>query len=329
MRRREFITLLGALAAGLPLNGARSADRVKRLGVLMSNKEGDPVATTRVAKFREGLARLGWYEGQNLQIEWRWGGGDIVLIRRYADELVQLAPDILLCNGTPATVALKQATTTIPIVFSVVNDPVSQGIIPSMAHPGGNITGFSFLEYSMVGKSLEMLKRIAPQSTSVAIMFNPETYPYYEIHLKSFEAVAKQLSLGLSAAPVKTLAEIDETFAKLGRQPGSTVLVTPDPFMLVNRGAAIKAAAQYRVPASYSYRQIAQEGGLTTYGADAGDIFFRSAGYIDRILKGTAPGDLPAQAPVKFETAFNVRTAKALGLEIPPDLLALADEVVE
>jgi putative ABC transport system substrate-binding protein len=206
---------------------------------------------------------------------------------------------------------------------------VSQGIIPSMAHPGGNITGFSFLEYSMVGKSLDMLKRIAPQSSSVAIMFNPETYPYYAIHLKSFETVARQLSLELTAAPVKSVAEIDETYAKLGKQAGSTVLVTPDPFMLVNRGAAIRAAAQYRVPASYSYRQIVREGGLTTYGADAGDIFFRSAGYIDRILKGEKAGELPVQAPVKFETAFNVKTAKALGLEIPPDLLALADEVVE
>ena len=330
MRRRVFIGLLGGVAASLPLAGrASAAERMKHLGVLMSNKEGDPVATMRVAKFREGLAQLGWHEGQNLQIEWRWGGGDIVLTRRYADELVQLAPDILLGNGTPAAVALKQATTTIPIVFSVVNDPVSQGIIPSMAHPGGNITGFSFLEYSMVGKSLEMLKRIAPRSTRVAIMFNPETYPYYEIHLKSFEVVAKRLALDLTAAPVKTLADIDGTFAKLGQQPGSTVLVTPDPFMLVHRGAAIQAAAQYRVPASYSYRQMVTEGGLTSYGADAGDIFFRSAAYIDHILKGTAPGDLPAQAPVKFETAFNVKTAKALGLDIPPDLLALADEVVE
>jgi putative ABC transport system substrate-binding protein len=330
MRRREFILYLGTSAAVLPLAGrARSAERAKRLGMLMSTREGDPVAVMRVAKFREGLTQLGWREGQNLQIEWRWSGGDIVLTRLYAEQLVQLAPDVLLGNGTPATVALKQATSTIPIVFSVVNDPVSQGIISSMAHPGGNITGFSFLEYSMVGKSLEMLKRIAPQSKSVAIMFNPETYPYYEIHLKSFERVATQLSLSLSAAPVKNVADVDEAVAKLGQQPGATLLVTPDPFMLVNRGAAIKAAAQYRVPASYSYRQNVEEGGLTSYGADAGDIFFRSAGYIDRILKGAAPGDLPAQAPVKFEIAFNVKTAKALGLEIPTDLLALADTVVE
>jgi putative ABC transport system substrate-binding protein len=329
MRRREFILHLGKVAAMLPFAGARSAERAKRLGMLMSTKEGDPVAVTRVAKFREGLAQLGWREGENLQIEWRWSGGDIALTRLYAEQLVQLAPDVLLGNGTPATVALKQATATIPIVFSVVNDPVSQGIISSMAHPGGNITGFSFLEYSMVGKSLEMLKRIAPQSKSVAIMFNPETYPYYDIHLKSFERVAGQLSLALSPAPVKNLAAVDEAVAKLGQQPGATLLVTPDPFMLVNRGAAIKAAAQYRVPASYSYRQNVEEGGLTSYGADAGDIFFRSAGYIDRILKGAVPGDLPAQAPVKFEIAFNVKAATALGLEIPPDLLALADEVIE
>jgi putative ABC transport system substrate-binding protein len=329
MRRREFILNLGAGAAMLPLAGTQAAERAKSLGVLMSTKENDPVARERVTAFREGLRQHGWTEGQNLIIDWRWGGGDLAQTRAYAEELVRLAPDILLGNGTPATVALKQATATIPIVFSVVNDPVAQGIIPSMAHPGGNITGFSFLEYSMVGKSLEMLKRIAPQSTSVAIMFNPDTYPYYAIHLKSFEAVARQLSLDLTAAPVKSMAEIDETFEKLGKQPGSSVLVPPDPFLLVHRGAVIQAAAQYRVPASHSYRQNVREGGLTSYGADANDVFLRSTAYVDRILKGAAPGDLPAQAPVKFETAFNVKAAKALGLEIPPDLLALADEVVE
>jgi putative ABC transport system substrate-binding protein len=327
MKRRTFIAIAGMAIFASP--AASAEQRPRRLGMLMSTKEGDPVATMRVAKFRDGLAQLGWREGQNLQIDWRWSGGDVALTRRYAEELVQLAPDVIVSNGTPATVALKQATTTIPIVFAVVNDPVARGIIPNMARPGGNITGFSFLEYSMVGKSLEMLKRIAPQTTSVAIMFNPGTYPYYEIHLKSFEMVAKRLSLDLSAAPVKSVDEIDEAIAKLGKQQGSTLLVTPDPFMLVHRAAVIRAAAQYRVPASYSYRQNVEEGGLTSYGADAGDIFFRTAAYIDRILKGAKVGELPAQAPVKFEIAFNVKTAKALGLEIPPDLLALADAVVE
>jgi putative tryptophan/tyrosine transport system substrate-binding protein len=330
MKRREFIKLASGAAATWPLCAhAQQPGRVRRLGVLMSTNENDPVARSRVAAFREGLAELGWREGNNLAIEWRWTGGDIARTRAYAAELVQLAPDVLLCNGTPATAALKQATTTIPIVFAVVNDPVAQGIIASMAHPGGNITGFSFLEYSMVGKALEMLKRIAPLTTRVAVMFNPDTYPYYEIHLKSFEGVARQLSLELFAAPARSATEIDDAIAKLGQRPGSALLVTPDPFLLVHRDAAIKAAAQYRVPASYSYRQNVKEGGLTSYGADATDIFRRSASYIDRILKGTAPADLPAQAPVKFEIAINLKTAKALGLDIPADLISLADEVVE
>ncbi|SDT25920.1 ABC transporter substrate-binding protein [Bradyrhizobium canariense] len=329
MKRREFITILGAGLAGAPLAGHAQADRMRRLGVLMSTNQSDPVAQARVAAFRDGLAQLGWNEGRNLAIEWRWSGGDLARTREYAAELVSLAPDVLLSNGTPATAALKQATTTIPIVFAVVNDPVAQGFIANMARPGGNITGFSFLEYSMVGKSLEMLKQIAPKSTHVAVLFNPDTYPYYEIHLKSFEAVAKQLSLDLSAAPARNATEVDNAIAKLGREPGSTLLVTPDPFMLVHRDVVIRAAAKHRVPASYSYRQNVKEGGLTSYGADATDIFFRSASYIDRILKGASPGDLPAQAPVKFEIAINVKTAKALGLDIPTDLLVLADEVIE
>jgi putative ABC transport system substrate-binding protein len=330
MKRREFIALLGGAAASWPLTAqAHQPDRVRRLGVLMSTNENDPVGQTRVAAFREGLAELGWREGNNLAIEWRWSGGDIARTRAYAAELVQLAPDLLVSNGTPATAALKQATTTIPIVFAVVNDPVAQGFIASMAHPGGNITGFSFLEYSMVGKALEILKQIAPSTARIAVMFNPDTYPFYEIHLKSFEGVARQLSLELFAAPARSVTEIDDAIAKLGQRPGSALLVTPDPFLLVHRDAAIKAAAQYRVPASYSYRQNVTEGGLTSYGADATDIFRRATSYIDRILKGAAPADLPAQAPVKFEIAINLKTAKALGLDIPADLVSLADEVIE
>jgi putative tryptophan/tyrosine transport system substrate-binding protein len=330
MKRRAFIVLLAAAAASAPFAAhAQQPGRVRRLGVLMSTNENDPVAQSRVAAFREGLAEFGWREGNNLAIEWRWSGGDIARTRAYAAELVQLAPDVLLSNGTPATAALKQATTTIPIVFAVVNDPVAQGIIASMAHPGGNITGFSFLEYSMVGKSLEMLKRIAPLTTRVAVMFNPDTYPYYEIHLKSFEGVARQLSIELFAAPARTAPEIDDAITRLGQRPGSALLVTPDPFMLVHRDLAIQAATKYRVPATYSYRQNVMDGGLTSYGADASDIFRRSASYIDRILKGAVPAELPAQAPVKFEIAINFRAAKALGLDIPADLISLADEVIE
>jgi len=330
LRRREFITLIGGAAAMRPLAaGAQRAERMRRLGILMSISEDDPLGQARVTAFRQALAESGWAEGRNLNIEWRWTGGDIARVREYATELARLAPDVIVANGTPNVVALKQATTSIPIVFVVVNDPVAQGIIASMAHPGGNITGFSFLEYSMVGKSLEMLKQVAPGTIRVAIMFNPDTYPYYALHLRSFETVARTLSLQLTAAQVRSSEEIDEVVAKLARQPGSALLVTPDPYLVVHRGAVVRAAGQYRVPATYSFRQHVQEGGLMSYGADTVDIFRRSASYIDRILKGTSPADLPAQAPVKFEIAINLKTAKALGLDIPPNLLALADDVIE
>jgi putative ABC transport system substrate-binding protein len=329
MRRREVITLIGGLAAMLSFATDAKAERIRHLGMLMSNSEDDPLGQARVTAFRQALAELGWIEGRNLKIEWRWTGGDITRVREYATELVRLAPDVIVANGTPSVAALKQATSSIPIVFVVVNDPVAQGIIPSVAHPGGNITGFSFLEYSMVGKSLEILKQIAPGIVHVAMMFNPDTYPYYTIHLRSFETVARTLSLELTAAQVRSPEEIDEVVAKLGRQPGSALLVTPDPYLVVHRDAVVRAAGQYRVPATYSYRQHVQEGGLMSYGADTVDIFKRSASYIDRILKGTNPADLPAQAPVKFEIAINLRSAKALGVDIPPNLLALADEVIE
>jgi putative tryptophan/tyrosine transport system substrate-binding protein len=330
MRRREFITLVGGAVIAVPLaTRAQLAVRVRSLGALMSNSEDDPLAQARVAALRQGLAELGWTEGKNLKIEWRWTGGDIARVREYAVELVRLAPDVILANGTPSAVALKQATASIPIVFAVVNDPVAQGLIASMGLTGGNITGFSFIEYSMVGKSLDMLKQVAPGIVRVAIMFNPDTYPYYAMHLRSFQTVAKTLSLEVAGAPVRSPEEIEDAVAALGRQPGSALLVTPDPYMVVHRGAIIRAAELHRVPATYSYRQHVQEGGLMSYGADTIDIFRRSASYIDRILKGTQPADLPAQAPVKFEIAINLKTAKALDLSIPQNLLALADEVIE
>jgi putative ABC transport system substrate-binding protein len=330
MKRRQFITLLGGAAAAWPLAArAQQPERMRRIGVLMAISEDDPLAQERVATFLQALAELGWTEGRNLTIMWRWTGGDIVRVREYAAELVRLAPEVILANGTPNVAALRGATTTIPIVFAVVNDPVAQGFIASMAHPGGNITGFSFLEYSVVGKSLEMLKQIAPDIVRVSVMFNPDTYPYYNIHLRSFEAVAKMLSLELAAAPIRNPAEIEESIAMMARRPGSALLVTPDPFTVVHRGAIIQSAEQYRVPANYSYRQHVREGALMSYGADTIDIFRRSASYVDRILKGAKPTDLPAQAPVKFEMAINLKTAKALGLNVPDKLLALADEVIE
>ena len=332
MRRRAFITLLGGAAASVTLPRAaraQQAGRMRRLGALLALREDDAQGRTRVAALLQALANLGWTEGRNLKIEWRWTGGDIARVREYAAELVRLAPEVIFAQSTPNVAALKLATTSIPVVFAVVNDPVAQGFIASMAHPGGNITGFSFLEYSMVGKSLEMLKQIAPGIVRVAVMFNPDTYPYYEIHLRSFATIAAALSLELTGLPIRGPAEIDEAVARLGRQPGSALLVTPDPFTIVHRGAIIRAAGRHRVPATYSYRQQVQEGALMSYGADTIDIFRRSASYVDRILKGANPADLPAQAPVKFEMAINLKTAKALGLDAPPTLLALADEVIE
>jgi ABC-type uncharacterized transport system substrate-binding protein len=330
MKRRKFISLLGAAAAAWPLAArAQQSQKARRIGALMALGEDDPQSAERVASFRQALADLGWSEARNLKIEWRWTRGDIARVREYSAELVRLAPEVILAQGTPNVAALKQATTSIPIVFAVVNDPVAQGFIASMAHPGGNITGFSFLEYSMVGKSLEMLKQVAPDLARVAVMFNPETYPFYDIHLRSFETVARPLSLALTRAPVRTPAEVEHVIAKLGQQRGSALLVTPDPFTVVHRGAIIRAAAEHRVPATYSFRQHVQEGGLMSYGADTNDIFRRSASYIDRILKGARPADLPAQAPVKFELAINAKAAKALGLNVPQTLLATADEVIE
>ena len=302
---------------------------MRQIGVLMALSEDDPQGQARVTAFRQALAELGWTEGRNLKIEWRWTGGDIARVREYAAELVRLAPEVILAQSTPNVAALKQATTSIPIVFAVVNDPVAQGFIASMAHPGGNITGFSFLDYSMVGKSLEMLKQIAPSIVRVAVMFNPDTYPYYNIHLRSFETVARPLSLELTGAMVRNPAEIDESVAKLGRQPGSALLVTPDPFTVVHRGAIIRAAEQHRIPATYSYRQHVQEGALMSYGADTIDIFRRSASYIDRILKGTNPADLPAQAPIKFETSDQSQNREGARPGRADKLLALADEVIE
>jgi len=330
MRRRDFITVLGGAVVARPLAAySQQSEQVRRLGMLMAGSESDPVSQARIAAFRQALAGLGWTEGRNLKIEWRWTAGDIERVREYAAELVRLAPDVIIANGTPSVVALKHATTTIPIVFSVVNDPVAQGIIASTARPGGNITGFSFLEYSMVGKSLAMLKQIAPGIVRTAMMFNPDTYPYYDIHLRSFETEAKRLSIDLAGSAVRHPAEIEDAVAKLAQQPGSALLVTPDPFMNAHRDTVIRAANGKRIPATYSYRQHVQEGGLMSYGADSVDIFARSASYVDRILKGTKPADLPAQSPVKFELAINLKTAKALGLDVPPTLTALADEVIE
>jgi putative ABC transport system substrate-binding protein len=330
MRRREFITLIGGAGLAWPLAAlAEQAQRMRRVGVLMGVAENDPEGQARVAAFRQGLADLSWADGRNVHIDYRWAAGDTDRIRAYTSELVALAPDVLVGNGTSALTALRDATQSIPIVFILVNDPVGQGFIANLARPGGNITGFSFLEYSMIGKSLELLRQLAPSVHRLAIMFNPTTAPHYNVFLRSLETVPPPTPLEIRAAPVGTQAEIEQAVAKLAKEPGSGLLVPPDTYTLVHRGLIISSAAQHRLPAIFTYRQFAREGALITYGPETTDIFQRAASYVDRILKGANPGDLPAQAPTKFELAINLRTARMLGLDVPPTLLALADEVIE
>jgi putative ABC transport system substrate-binding protein len=329
MKRREFITLLGGAVAAWPLAArAQQGERVRRIGLLMATAD-DPEGQARVTALKQGLQELGWTDGRNIQIETRFGGAEAGRIRAHAAELVALAPDIIVGHSTAVIRALRQATSSIPIVVAAVNDPVEQGFVSSLAHPGGNITGFSFIDFQMVGKWLEMLKEAAPGVSRAALMFNPDTSPYYYLYLRSFEAEPRSIAVEVTAAPVRNTAEIEEAIAKLGREPGGGLIVAPDAFTIVHQHLFIRLAQQHRVPAVYFLRTSVAQGALMSYGPDVYDNFRRSASYVDRILKGAKPADLPIQQPTKFELAINLKTAKALGLQIPDKLLALADEVVE
>jgi putative ABC transport system substrate-binding protein len=243
--------------------------------------------------------------------------------------MVSLAPDVIVANSTPVLAALRQATSTIPIVFAVVNDPVGQGFVSSLARPGGNITGFSFIEFSMVGKWVGMLKDVSPNVSKVALMFNPDTAPYYDVYLRSFERQPRSVAVEVRAVPVRDTAEIEQVIAKLAEQPGSGLIAASDPFVIVHRDAILKAAKMHRVPAISSYRQFVLEGSLVSYGPDPSDIFRRTASYVDRILRGEKPADLPVQSPIRFELIVNMIAAKALGLTVRDSFLLLADEVIE
>jgi putative ABC transport system substrate-binding protein len=308
---------------------AQTAERVPQIGLLMTNEESDPQGQERLAALRRALQDLGWAEGRNLRIHVRWSGGDVGRIRIYTSELVGMEPDLIIANGSPVVAAMKRATTSIPIVFVVVNDPVAQGIVPSVARPGGNITGFSFLDYTSVEKSLDLFRQVAPAVERVAVIFNPDTYPYYDVFMRSFSEKALRQAIAATSATVRSEDEIERTVGALGGVSANGLLVPPDPFTIVHRRSIIQAAEARRVPAIYFFRQFVREGALMSYGADTSEIFRRSAGYVDRILKGTKAADLPVQAPTKYELAINVRAAKAAGLDVPPALLALADEVVE
>jgi putative ABC transport system substrate-binding protein len=329
VKRREFIILLGGAAAAWPLAArAQQSERVRRIGLLMGTAD-DREGQARVTALKQGLQELGWTDGRNIQIETRFGGADAGRIRAHAAELVALAPDVIVGHTTAVIRALRQATSSIPIVVAAVNDPVEQGFVSSLAHPGGNITGFSFIDFQMVGKWLEMLKEAAPGVSRAVLMFNPDTAPYYYLYLHSFEAEPRSIAVEVTAAPVRNTAEIEEAIAKLGREPGGGLIVAPDAFTIVHQHLFIRLAQQHRVPAVYFLRTSVAQGALMSYGPDVYDNFRRSASYVDRILKGAKPADLPIQQPTKFELAINLKTAMALGLQIPDKLLALADEVIE
>jgi len=329
MRRRQFITLLGGAAVWPLAAHAQPSDRMRRIAVLMNNAEDDPEGQARAAAFREGLQALGWTEGKNLRIDWYWTAGDIGRVRGNVTQLSGDTPDIIVANGRVTLSEAVQVIRSIPIVFVLVNDPVGQGFISSLARPGGNVTGFTFVEYAMFGKSLELLKKVAPAVTRVSFIFNPDVSAYYDQFLPVFESDARQYSIKLTIARVGTKAEIDAAIAQLAAAPGGGLMVPPDAYTLVHRDLIVQSTAQHRIPAIYSYRQLIKEGGLMSYGPETSDIFRRSAAYVDRILKGANPAELPAQAPAKFEFAINLKTAMALGLTVPPTVIALADEVIE
>jgi putative ABC transport system substrate-binding protein len=331
MKRREFITLLGGAAATWPLAAhAQQPDRMRRIGVLMAHAESDPEFQAYVAAFREGLQNLGWVEGRNFRLDFRWGAlDDAELRKRAAIELIALKPDLIVTQNTPPTATMLQQTRTIPVVFVVVADPVGSGFVQNLARPGGNATGFTIMEPTTTGKWLELLKEIAPRSNRAALLFNPATAPYASIYLNPFKAAAASLGLEAIAATVHDRAELDTVIAAQAREPNGGLIVIPDGFLNVHRADIISLAARYRLPAVYPWRFFAEQGGLLSYGSEQRDFFRLAATYVNRILKGEKPADLPAQAPTEYKLVINLTTAKALGLTVPPTLLDRADKVIE
>jgi putative tryptophan/tyrosine transport system substrate-binding protein len=330
MRRREFITGLGGAAAWPLAARAQLSDRIRRVVVLMTNSESDAEAQANLASFTQELMRLGWIEGSNIRMEIRWANANVDRMQMLAKELVELKPDVIFAHTTPVTAAFRRQTRTIPIVFVIVSDPEGAGFVESLSHPGANITGFVNIEASMGGKWLQLLMEIAPSLKRAAIMFNPDTAPgggsYF---LPSFEAAARSLAVEPTSMPVRSDAEIDRAFASLQGENKEGLVAMTDSFNLVHRTQIVSLAARYNIPTVYAEADFVKVGGLISYGDDAKDIFRRAAPYVDRILRGAKPSDLPVQLPLKMEMAVNVKTAKALGLTVPQSILLRADEVIE
>jgi putative tryptophan/tyrosine transport system substrate-binding protein len=328
IRRRTFLAALGGAAAAWPLAVRAEAERLRRITALMSMAADDPEAQPRVAAFETGLRELGWLDGRNLQIEYRWVS-DGELLRRSAVELARMPPDLILATSTPVMAALREQGLSVPIVFVQVADPVGQGLVPNLARPGGHITGFINFEFSIGTKWLEALKQIAPHVTRVALIYNPETAPHADLFRRPVEAAAPAFAVMPITVAARSAAELERAVDAFARTPNGGLLVLPDVTNLIHRDQIIALAERHRLPAVYPYRYYAASGGLLSYGSEQADLFRRAASYVDRILKGTSPGELPVQAPTKYELVINLKTAKALGLEVPPSLLARADEVIE
>jgi putative ABC transport system substrate-binding protein len=331
MRRRDFIAALGGAATVSPLTVFAQQGETRRIGVLLGNTKGDPQAEAGLAKFTRALQELGWTDGRNIRIDYRWAATDLDRMKTLAKELVGLRPDLILGQSTPVVAALQSETRDIPIVFVVVSDPVGSRFVVSLSRPGGNITGFTNVEPSLASKWIELLKEIIPHVSRVALMFNPETAPYFRYYLPPFEAAARTHAIEPITAPVHSIADVEHTIASLGDSPNIGLVLMTDIFLATRNtlDVIISLVAQKHVPTIYPFRYMASVGGLISYGIDPTDLYRRAADYVDRILKGAKAADLPVQLPTLFELAVNMRTAKALNLTIPGTVIARADEVIE
>jgi putative ABC transport system substrate-binding protein len=331
MKRREFISLIGGAAAAWPLAApAQEPGRARRVGVLFAFFDSDPESQARIAAFQQELESLGWREGNNIQIEYRWANGDAERFQAFAAELVAARPDVLVGHASPSAEALARATRTIPIIFAVVSDPVGSGLAASLSEPGRNATGFTNFATSTGAKWVEFLKALSPRLTRVALLFNPATAPGRgSTYLQSVEAAAESFGIDSTHATVSNAAQIEDAIATLSRRPDSALIVMPDVFMTNHRDLITALATRHALPAIYPFRYFAEGGGLISYGIDLSDIFRRAAGYVDKVLRGAVPSSLPIQHPDKFELVINLKTARALGLDVPRILLARADRVIE
>jgi putative tryptophan/tyrosine transport system substrate-binding protein len=327
MKRRDFMMLLGGAAALPTVARAQQAERMRRIGVLMLYPENDPEGQRRATAFREGLQKLGWVVGRNVEIDFQWGLGDADWIQSAAAQLLRLAPDVILANGTPAARTMQQASRTVPVIFIAGSDPVLDGLVPSLAHPGGNLTGFYVFEPNFGAKLLEMLKEIAPHVGRVAILYNPGVNP--ASWLTSAVAAAPRLAVEVVAAPLRDSNEIEAAMAQWGRERNFGLIVVPDPATNAHRKLINELAARHRLPVIHALRAAAAEGGLMSYGVDLPNVFRQTAAYADRILKGANPADLPISLPTRFELVINLTTAKALGIDVPLSLMLRADEMLD